>query len=72
MKIDISESDIIKMIKENHKDDIDFLLEVIDEATTNYTIYKQLVKKQLEHLKEKGYLGELIEELTPDIEIKEE
>ena len=58
MEITLDKKDILNEVSKNHCNDSDFLLEIIDEGTSNWDSYKSVFKNMALKLKSNGEIQE--------------
>ena len=61
MNIEIEREDIIKEMKDNFKDDVEFLFELVDATTYSWGTYRDLTIKLIENLKSNDELCEIVD-----------
>jgi hypothetical protein len=64
MKIELDQTDIINEIKENHADNVDFIVEIVDKTTNSWESVRNITEKLIEMLKKNEELLDLIERVS--------
>jgi hypothetical protein len=64
MKIELDQEDIIKEIIENHSDNVDFIVEIIDKTTNSWESVRNITEKLIEMLKKNEELSDLLERVS--------
>ena len=64
MKIELDQEDIIKEIIENHSDNVDFIVEIVDKTTNSWESVRNITEKLIEMLKKNNELNDLIERVS--------
>ena len=64
MKIELNEIDIINEINENHADNVDFIVEIVDKTTNSWESVRNITEKLIEMLKKNEELSDLLERVS--------
>ena len=63
IKFDLNKEDIIKEIRNNYLDDVEFLFKIVSDSTNRWESLREVTKKLIELLKEKGEINDLLENI---------
>ena len=59
MRVELDKADIILEIKENHANDVDFIVEIIDKTTSTWESVRDITMKLIEMLSKNDELADL-------------